>query len=281
MKKLLLPISIFAVIGSAFLLQSYAGGITQNSAFHYAMTVKGKSSQISSTAQSCYICHGGNSSAAPDLANEGGLTFDFSGGTSYNADETYNLNLTIDANNTRHGYELIALDTALNGVGTFTTTTGSSGTGTYMVDGSSVMYPYAKHDQGFSSSTFNTTWKAPTAYQGPVTFYAISVSANGNSAVSGDAVFYDKLEVTSNNVSISEYDAHNFFNIESAQGEIRFNTELDNSSYSVEIYDVLGKTAIKKEVSGSTFSMPVNNTNNIVFIKISSEGKVYTTKLKI
>lgn len=283
MKKLILPISILGVIGASFLFQSYSGGIAENSAFHYAMAVNGKSAQISSTAQSCNICHGG-AMAAPDLANEGGLTFAYSDANGeYSSGTTYNLDLTVDQEDTRHGYEIIALDTLLNGVGSFSTTTGTSGSGTYTVDGSSVTYPYAKHDQGFSSNTFNIGWTAPTTYQGPITFYAISVSANGNNMATGDAVFYDKLEIThsTNNVSLEELDAQDFFTIFSNQGSLEIQTELDLENASVEIYDVLGRVSISETMNGSQLTLPVSAENSIVFVKIQNQGKVYTTKMKI
>lgn len=283
MKKIILPLSILGSIGAAFLLQSYSGGITENSAFHYAMTVNGKSDQISSTAESCNICHG-SASAAPDLANQGGLTFDFSGANSkYSSGITYTLDLTIDANNTEHGYEIIALDTLLNGVGSFSTTTGTSGSGTYTVDGNPVTYPYAKHNTGFSSQTFNTAWTAPATYEGPVTFYAITVSANGDDATSSDAVFYDKIEITHNNsnVSLEEFDAQDFFSIYSNNGAIEISTELDMENASVEIYDVLGRVSVHETMFGSQLTVPVSAENAIVFVKIQNQGKTYTTKMKL
>jgi len=283
MKKIILPISILGAIGASFLIQSYNGGIAENSAFHYAMAVNGKSAQISSAAQSCNICHGG-ANAAPDLANEGGLTFDYSGANDkYSSGITYTLDLTVNQSNTKHGYEIIALDTLLNGVGSFTTTTGTSGNGSYTVDGDAVTYPFSKHDMGFSSNTFNTGWTAPTDYEGKVTFYAISVSANGNSMATGDAVFYDKFEITHNsaNISVEELDAQDYFTIFSNNGTIEIQSELDMNNASVEIYDVLGRVSIKETMFGSQLTIPTNAQNSIVFMKIENEGKVYTTKVKI
>lgn len=283
MKKIILPLSILSgVIGASFLIQSYAGGIAEQSAFHYAMAVNGKSAQISSTAQSCNICHGG-ANAAPDLANEGGLTFDYSGtNDKYSSGITYNLDLTV-TQNTKHGYEIIALDTLLNGVGSFATTTGNADEGSYTVDGSPVTYPYAKHSMGFTSNTFNLSWTAPTTYQGSVTFYAISVSANGDNGTGGDNVYYDKFELTfnDNSVSVEELDAQDFFNIYSTQSSIEINTELNLENASVEIYDVLGRVSVSETMFGSQLSIPVNAQNSIVFVKIQHEGKMYTTKMKI
>ena len=283
MKKILLPISILGVLGASLLFQSYSGGIGENSAFHYAMTVKGKSAQISSTAQSCNICHGG-ADAAPDLANEGGLTFAFSGtNDEYSSGITYTLDLTIDQSDTRHGYEIIALDSLLNGVGSFTTTTGTSGTGSYTVDGSAVTYPYSKHDQGFSSATFNTGWTAPTNYEGTVTFYAIAVSANGNSMATGDMVHFDKfsIEHSGNNVSLEELDAEDYFTIFSNNGAIEIQSDIDLNNATVNIYDVLGRVSVSETVSGSQLTIPVSAQNSIVFVNIQNEGKTYTTKMKL
>lgn len=283
MKKILLPLSILGVIGASFLIQSYSGGITEQSAFHYAMTVNGKEDQVPSTAMSCNICHGG-ASAKPDLTNEGGLTFDFSGADDkYSSGITYMLDLTVDNDDTKHGYEIIALDTLLNGVGSFSTTTGTSGSGSYTVDGSVVTYPYSKHDMGFSSPTFNTGWTAPTDYEGPVTFYAISVSANGNSMATGDAVFYDKMTITynTNNVSVEELDAEDYFTVFSNNGTIEIRTDLDMNNASVEIYDVLGRVSVSETMFGSQLTVPTSAQDAIVFVKIQNEGKTYTTKLKI
>lgn len=282
MKKILLPISILGVLGSALFLQSYSGGITENSAYHYAMQVNGKGAQVSSTAQSCNICHGG-STAAPDLANEGGLTFNFaSNSTSYTLGGLHHFEIEIDDDSgSAHGYELIALDSMMNGVGSFTAPNDSVGNGTYSVDGAPKTYAFSKHKMAAASRLIVTQWTAPTTYDGEVTFYAIAVSANGNSMATGDNVYYDKFKVNCNNVSVTEHDAQNFFNIFSKNGSLHFNTDLELTNAKVEIFDVLGKVAITEQTNASQFSINTNENDGIVIVRITNGKDVYTTKMKL
>lgn len=282
MKKILLSISALGVLSATYFFLSFSGGITENSAYHYAMQVNGKSSQISSTAQSCNICHGG-STAAPDLANEGGLIFDFAmNSTTYTAGQDHLFKIEIEEDSgDKHGYELIALDSMMNGVGSFTHPNDSVGTGSYTVDGDVKMYPFSKHRMAFDSRLIVTTWTAPTSYDGEVTFYAIAVSANGNSQATGDNVYYDKFKVTKNNISIKEYEANKFFNIYSENGIVHFKTDLELKDATIEVYDVLGKVSVSKKTSSNQFTLNTNQTNGIVFVRIKNGDNIYTSKLKL
>ncbi len=115
-------------------------------------------------------------------------TFSVSAPSSYTLGEVLNITVSFSNSNTaKHGFELSALDTNNNHVGTFSSVDGDGNTQTSNGD-------YIKHTSAGSSqsgnASWNVYWTAPTSeVQNPVTFYAAGNEANGDSTPQGDYIY--------------------------------------------------------------------------------------------
>lgn len=137
------------------------------------------------TFQACNVCHTG-----ADLNSSNGLLSIFGVPAVYNPGQTYTLQVELgEANANRWGFEITALDDALNGAGSFAATDGEvqiSATGAVQ---------YAKHTSLGTSvgttgiKTWQFEWTAPAAGTGVVRFYAAGNGANANSSSSGDSIY--------------------------------------------------------------------------------------------
>jgi hypothetical protein len=137
------------------------------------------------TFQACNVCHTGS-----ELNSSNGLLSVFGVPAVYTPGQTYALQVELgEASANRWGFEITALDGALNGAGSFAATNGEvqvSATGGVQ---------YAKHTSLGTSvgttgiKTWQFDWTAPTAGTGVVRFYAAGNGANANSSTSGDKIY--------------------------------------------------------------------------------------------
>lgn len=137
------------------------------------------------TFQACNVCHTGS-----ELNSSNGLLSIFGVPAVYSPGQTYTLQVELgEASANRWGFEITALDSALDGAGSFTATDGEvqvSATGSIQ---------YAKHTSlGTSVGTtgikaWQFEWTAPNAGTGVVRFYAAGNGANANSSASGDMIY--------------------------------------------------------------------------------------------
>ncbi len=129
------------------------------------------------------------------------LGIDFNS-TTYQANEVYNITVSLQQPNiNRFGFQLLALNGNNQSTGTFLITDSSrtqtqEGIGAY--EGRNyVTYKYAgtePYSPGLGEWSFQ--WKAPSTYQGDVTFYAAAVAANNDATDAGDSVYTKQLSIT-------------------------------------------------------------------------------------
>src|SRR3990167_8194730 len=95
-------------------------------------------------------------------------------------------NYALNSSTAKHGFELSALDTNNNHVGTFSSVDGDGNTQTNNGD-------YIKHTSAGSSqsgnASWNVNWTAPADGEGVVTFYAAGNEANGDGTNQGDYIY--------------------------------------------------------------------------------------------
>lgn len=137
------------------------------------------------TFQACNVCHTG-----AELNSPNGLLSIFGVPPVYTPGQTYTIQVELgEWNASRWGFEITALDDALDGAGSFAATNSEvqvSSTGSIQ---------YAKHTSLGTSigttgiKTWQFDWTAPTAGTGVVRFYAAGNGANGNSSNSGDMIY--------------------------------------------------------------------------------------------
>jgi hypothetical protein len=125
------------------------------------------------------------------------LTIDVASGgvTTYIAGQTYPIKIRIaDANVSRFGFQIVALDQTTNNAGTFAIT-----------DRVRTQFMENQHEMGdrkYITYTFNGTdatssgvaewivnWTAPATTSGNITFYAAAVSADDDGTDKGDVVY--------------------------------------------------------------------------------------------
>jgi len=117
--------------------------------------------------------------------NSGSAAFSISAPVSYTPGETLSVSISFGSSSTaKHGFELSALDTNNNHVGTFSSV--DSNTQTSNGD-------YIKHTSAGSSqsgnASWNVQWTAPTDGQGVVIFYAAGNEANGDGTNQSDYIY--------------------------------------------------------------------------------------------
>jgi hypothetical protein len=117
--------------------------------------------------------------------NSGLAAFSISAPGSYTPGEILSVSVSFGNSSTaKHGFELSALDTDNNHVGTFSSVEGDANTQTSNGD-------YIKHTSaGTANSSWSVQWTAPSSgATDPVTFYAAGNEANGDSTNQGDYIY--------------------------------------------------------------------------------------------
>ncbi|MBM4065431.1 MAG: hypothetical protein FJ266_07285 [Planctomycetes bacterium] len=126
--------------------------------------------------------------------NSGLAAFSISAPASYTPGETLSVSVSFGNSSTaKHGFELSALDTNNNHVGTFSSVEGDGNTQTNNGD-------YIKHTSAGSSqsgnASWNVNWTAPADGQGVVTFYAAGNEANGDGTNQGDYIYTTTKQIS-------------------------------------------------------------------------------------
>ncbi len=123
--------------------------------------------------------------------NSGSAAFSISAPGSYTPGETLSVSVSFGNSSTaKHGFELSALDTNNNHVGTFSSVEGDGNTQTNNGD-------YIKHTSaGTGNASWNVNWTAPADGQGVVTFYAAGNEANGDGTNQGDYIYTTTAQST-------------------------------------------------------------------------------------
>ncbi|MBI2470048.1 MAG: hypothetical protein HYV59_02225 [Planctomycetes bacterium] len=119
--------------------------------------------------------------------NSGSAAFSISAPTAYTPGESLSIAISFNNSSTaKHGFELSALDTNNNHVGSFSSVEGDGNTQT--TDGDYIKHTSAGSSQSGNAS-WNVNWTAPADGEGVVTFYAAGNEANGDGTNQGDYIY--------------------------------------------------------------------------------------------
>ena len=150
-----------------------------------------------------------------------------SGDLTYIPAEIYPINIALSnlQNDTKNGFQLVALDSLENNVGTWELVDEAT---TQLRAGSSLAErSYVTHTRaGNALNSWDINWIAPEEDKGPVTFYLAVNDANDNGGRTGDAIYISNVSITSSNttstaealslqVAIHPNPARNFITIQS------------------------------------------------------------------
>lgn len=200
------------------------------------------------------------------------------------AGTTYTIVLTNTSNAVRAGFQMVCLDATNVQCGTFTNGTGTSigtvGTKQYIRQ-SQVKLMSA----GSISWTF--TWKAPTtlaAASSPITFYFVSLAANGNGSESGDNVLKSsksvRLKTTTSNKDIQNTIAVNVF--PNPTKDV-LNIELgDAQNAQMTLVDINGKVLLIKNLTEKSNKINIAHLSKGLYnVQIQAGNKMTAKKIVV
>lgn len=101
---------------------------------------------------------------------------------------------------------------------------------------------------GTGGKTWNFTWTAPPAGQGPLTFYGAFNATNANNAKTGDSIFVSTLSVSEDptsvvqNIDADDFSLSVFPNPATDEVNVKFDLS-ESSSVEMELYDINGNKA--------------------------------------
>lgn len=129
------------------------------------------------------------------VLNSGSAAFSFSAPSTYTLGEVLSITVSFSNSSTaKHGFELSALGTNNNHVGTFSSVDGDSNTQTS--NGNYIKHTSAGSSQSGNAS-WNIRWTAPASeVQNPVTFYAAGNEANGDGTNQSDYIYTKTAQVS-------------------------------------------------------------------------------------
>lgn len=165
-KDYFFKLTLFIIPLLGFMFISFSGG--RDNAF---------SSSPGDSNNNCTSCHAGTASAE-NLTVTTDIPL-----TGYDFNTEYNITVTNSGGGTRNGFQVTAeKDSDNTKVGTFA----SGGADTKAVNNNS----RATHtSSGNSQNTWSVKWTSPNSNEGKVTFYAASISGNGNGNTEGDTTY--------------------------------------------------------------------------------------------
>jgi hypothetical protein len=184
MRKIVTVLFIFAMVSMTVVSFTYSSGGPGGNA----------NDPVGSNRQNCTSCHNSYSlqTSGPTWKNIE-LSGNWSNG-GYKNDSTYTLELEHKVSGiTKWGFQITALDTSQDPIGTISVNSAGSGTTRRVsaTKGGKTRYYITHSSSGTSGSggrSWTFDWKADSAYQGDVIFYAVVNAANG-SGTSGDTIY--------------------------------------------------------------------------------------------
>lgn len=193
--------------------------------------------------------------------------------TGYAFDTEYDVIITNSSGGSKNGFNLTAEKDSDNGkVGTFISTGGDTQT----ASGNSRII-HTSSGNGQSSWAFK--WRSPSSDLGKVTFYAASVSGNGNFNSGGDQVFTGK-SISTPSLSTKSFNTLAFDMYPNpSKSNVTIDLPSAASKAKVEFYDYLGRLALSTTISAGNNKVNVNELSTGMYIlKVSADDKIGTKK---
>ena len=218
MKKIILPLSMLSLTALLVAMQYDKNQTIE--AFHFKPQ-NGSGAGAGKTGapgeQNCTGCHSGT---AQDGSNENNLTILDDGSTpvtTYIPGGQYTVNLAMNSNPVKKGFQATALSSTNVMAGGFTAQAGNTS-----INGTT--RKYANHTSVSNTNTsapiWSWTWTAPATNVGDVTFYVASNKTNNNGNDNGDVIYLSQHTLSAQ--SSSSLQEKNTSKI-----SIRFNSELN------------------------------------------------------
>ncbi|MCF8410666.1 MAG: hypothetical protein K9G31_05155 [Crocinitomicaceae bacterium] len=218
MKKIILPLSMLSLTALLVAMQYDKDQTIET--FHFKPQNAGGAGTGKTGApgeQNCTGCHSGT---AQDGSNENNLTILDDGSTpvtTYIPGAQYTVNLAMNSNPIKKGFQATALSSTNVMAGGFTAQAGNTS-----INGTT--RKYANHTSASNTNTsapiWSWTWTAPTTNVGDVTFYVASNKTNNNGNDNGDVIYLSQHTLSAQSSSSLQEQ-------KTSKISIRFNSELN------------------------------------------------------
>lgn len=203
----------------------------------------------------------------------------------YEPGKAYTIRVTIgngSGSPSAYGYQATSLDASDNAIGTF-----DAGSAQQVVSFSG--RDYLEHSSSASSGVFESTWTAPAAGGGAVTFYSAGIAGNGNGGTSGDGNASSTLTVDEDDANSTFSTNRDYATIEITQNPVVDLLKLEVTSraagkFDVRIADMSGKIIQTESVflnSGEnqeSFSV-ANLESGFYVVQLSGENHVASVQM--
>ncbi len=191
--------------------------------------------------------------------------------------QAYSITLTNASNAVRAGFELTCLDANNAASGTFTNGTGTSNTTS---NGRRYIRQSSPHTLSGGSTSWTFTWNAPTTVTTEqVTFYFVSLCANGNGGKTGDNVFQATHSVVlqapvPTAIDDAQATADKLQIISTNNGRVISITLNDNAmdKAQVNLFDLNGKIVLQQALNNNT-QIDLSQLPDGIYIVQVSDGK--------
>lgn len=168
----------------------------------------------------------------------------------YEPGKAYTIRVTIgngSGSPSVYGFQATSLDGSDNAIGSF-----DAGSGQQVVSFSG--RDYLEHTSSASSGVFESTWTAPAADAGSVTFYSAGIAANGNGGTSGDGNAAATLTVEEDDANSTFSTNRDYATIAVAPNPVADLLKLDITSraagnFDLRIVDLSGKIVKTEPIS--------------------------------
>ena len=240
---------LFLIPITAFALMSLSGG--RDGSF---------SGSPGDAGNTCSACHSGGSFGA-NVSISTNIP-----GSGYAFNTPYTITVTTSSSASEHGFQLTAeRDSDNANVGTYTATSGNQivNSGTHMT-----------HTND-SQNSWTFTWTSPSTEQGPITFYASSVAADGGGGTGGDQVVTGNTGSISS-LSISDARLLKFEMYPNPSSDV-LNIQLPTgtSKAKVGVFDYTGRLVSSQDVTPSNGRVDVTNLSSGMYIvKVTADNKI-------
>lgn len=198
------------------------------------------------------------------------------------ANTTYTLTLTNTSNAPRAGFQLVCLDATNAQCGTLTAGTGSS---VEIASGKQYMGQSTPKLLSAGATSWTFTWKSPaTLINSAITFYFVSLSANGNGGTAGDNALKStkvvRFKSTTSSKEVNKTIAVNVF--PNPTKEV-LNIDLaDVANAQMTMTDINGRVLLIKQLTEKTSKINIAHLSKGYYnVQIQADGKSVSKKIVI
>ena len=231
----------------------------------------------------CTYCHNGNTQSGASInamyISQNGIPV-----SSYIADSSYSVLLTMTPSPSSRGFQAVALTNSNSSAGVFTTINNNTGSSVHILNGR------ATHTDCSDTLAWRWNWKAPATNIGPVTFYVSTLKSDESGTTSGDIVYLSQFEISPSNAKCNEKNKYSFtarYSSNENTISLNFNSLIVGEMY-LNLVDISGISVytnrMGNSIIGSNYEkiiLPNEIKNGIYFVNMFVNNNAMQHKIMI